>query len=69
MFIECARHKSKIQRSLLYCVDKCARKCEAFYASDPKTLAKALRDHPDRGAGHQLELFGLAPAPPKRRKR
>ena len=69
MFIECARHKSKIQRNLLYCVDKCARKCAAFFALDPRLLATVLREHPDRGAGYQLELFGLAPSPPHRRKK
>jgi hypothetical protein len=68
MFIECARHKSKIQRNPLYCVEKCARKCEAFFALEPETLTEALRENPERGHGHQLEMFRLDPPPPKRKR-
>jgi len=69
MFIECPRHKSKMQRSLLYCIERCNRKCDAFYAVDPKRIAKALAEHPEAGKGHQLTMFPLADPPPRRSRK
>ncbi len=66
MFIECPRSKSKSQRNLAYCVDKCARKCDAFHAVEPVVLAKLLRERPDSGRGLQLGLFGLKPGRPRK---
>lgn len=67
MFIECNRHKSKIQRNILYCIERCPKRCGQFYTVDPARIATLLREHPNRGAGFQLELFALAEDRPRRR--
>ncbi len=68
MFIECLRHKSKIQRNVWWCIERCPKKCENFYAIPPKKIAKLLATQPERGRGHQLEMF-KQPKPKSRKSK
>jgi len=61
MFIECQRHKSKIQRPIIFCLERCERKCGSFHSLAPADLAQILTAFPGRGLGIQLELFELWP--------